>query len=196
MKSVAAHVLRLIFARQGETSRDPRHGMMESRVETGDLRQVRPRGEKSADGREIVRLVQRRKGVASQGPPADRVSHALAWYDPGRHARCGARPRSVCHRQDDPRPIRQSSSNSGNSVAPAQVRSASGEPCASLAKKCGASPSISSTSPLATSLMLSALSSSNKENLILDEPALNVRTASATLRPLTLKVSRRPRRAR
>ena len=61
MEAITPHAGRLIFARQREARRDDRHGVMEGRVETGNLEKVRPRGGDSTHRRDIMRLVQRRE---------------------------------------------------------------------------------------------------------------------------------------
>ncbi len=61
VEAVAAHALVVERPGQSDPLRDRRLPPMEGRVETGDLRQVRPRGGQGPDRGETLRLVQRRQ---------------------------------------------------------------------------------------------------------------------------------------
>ena len=158
---------------------------MEGGVEAGDLRQIRPRGGDRTDRREVMRLVQRRqRRQPIQGGQEFGRRRARAGCIARRHARPDGRRRRASPRRGGSQPSRSPSpAGSGN---PAPRRPSSAQPAPSPPdperrnEARGRSPPIS---PCDTSVRPPGPATSNSENLMLDEPALRVRTASAMTTP-------------
>src|SRR5215471_10583682 len=73
MEAVTLHPLLLVAARQPEPARAIVHCLVERGVEAGDLRDVRLQSRTSANGREIMRLVQRSERLQFAKPLHDAI---------------------------------------------------------------------------------------------------------------------------
>ncbi len=156
-----------------------RHRVMEGGVEAGDLRQVRPRRGDGADRRQVVRLVQRRQRHQRVERGQQRVGDAR-----------GARVvRAAMHdaMADGEQAIRRRDADPPSRAAPrAASRAFPAAPPASLGQSAAVGivrdemrriTDLLDLTPQQTGAVV-APARSNSANLMLDEPAFSVSTAS------------------
>ncbi len=80
VEAVAADTLSVKRARQRDLLREARHGVVERGVVAGDLREIGTRGGDGADRREIVRLVEGASGISAWSAVEERGRDALGLH--------------------------------------------------------------------------------------------------------------------